>query len=427
MVRLRHLKYCRRPGSNSLWPTTLLWLLFAVVVLFLSGCAGGALRQARQEFYSGQQAKAAATLATAKHIPKKDQLLFYMERGAILHHLGEYEASNAFLLKASQLMADQEIISVGRQTTSLVTTERLTEYKGEYSERLWVHTYLMMNFLVLNNFEDALVEAKQALEVLNAYPEALTKDYFTRALVALCYDNLWEYNDAYIEYKKLAELLPDPASVAPDLVRLGSWLGFMDEVAKYKPLLAKEKTAGDKNQKMAEAVVFLSWGSSPYKVSENIVLPPSIRFSFPRYKDRDDTAGQIEVSDGQGIELASLQLTTNLSQVDRAALADRRAAMIAKETARVVAKETIARSVGDNNGDVAEALTRLALFLLEEPDTRSWQILPAWFALVRIPVAPGSQSIRLLLKRVDGRLPEEIQLPEFTIEAGHRRFFSIRR
>jgi hypothetical protein len=56
-------------------------------------------------------------------------------------------------------------------------------YKGEYSERLWVHTYLMINFLLQNRPDSALVEAKQALEIFDEYPDPLEGDLFTRALL----------------------------------------------------------------------------------------------------------------------------------------------------------------------------------------------------------------------------------------------------
>ena len=87
-----------------------------------------------------------------------------------------------------------------------MTTEWLTEYKGEYGERLLVHTYQMMNYLLIGKHEDALVEAKQALEIYGKYPSC-SNDYFTRALIAHCYEALGEINDAYIEYKKLSQIM----------------------------------------------------------------------------------------------------------------------------------------------------------------------------------------------------------------------------
>ena len=172
--------------------------LFCALVFFL-GCAAGPLGNARDKFYSGQPDEAADILREAEDIPERDRLLFFMEKGLVLHRLGRYQESSMALLQGSDLMNQQEVISISQQTGSLVTSELITEYKGEYNERLWVHTYLMMNYLLLYKYEQALVEANQALKLLLKYHEPLDGDYFTRALIALCYENLLELNDAYID------------------------------------------------------------------------------------------------------------------------------------------------------------------------------------------------------------------------------------
>ncbi|NJL59773.1 MAG: hypothetical protein HC887_09155 [Desulfobacteraceae bacterium] len=178
----------------------------------------------------------------------------------ILHQMGKYEESVQEFLKASDLMKKQDIISVSQQAASLVTTEWITEYKGEYSERLWVHTYLMMNFLLLGKYESALVEAKQSDAIIAQYPVALSNDYFTRALIALCYEMLGEINDAYIVYKKLAESMPDPSVIMPKLHRYAVRLGFQDDVLKYKAMISKPEEEGS-----AEVVLFLGESRAPKK------------------------------------------------------------------------------------------------------------------------------------------------------------------
>lgn len=138
------------------------------LALFLVGCASAPLKQARSDFYGGRLDRATQTLSDPSDVSKRDRLLFYMERGVILHHAGQYEESIAALLNAAELIKEQERISAAEQAGSMVTTEWITEYKGEYAERLLVHTYLMMGFLLTGRPESALVEAKQALEFFDA-------------------------------------------------------------------------------------------------------------------------------------------------------------------------------------------------------------------------------------------------------------------
>ncbi len=107
-------------------------------------------------------------------------------------------------------------------------------------------------------------------------------------------------------------------------------------------------------------------------------------------------------------------------------LSARKARIIAKETARVAGKEAIAQSVGNQFGDAAELLTRLSLFLLEEPDVRSWRTLPGRMTLVRVPLPAGSFRFTVEVTAGSGPWRRSIELPEFEIRPGRRVFYSLR-
>lgn len=417
MIRLKLIK------KKGFFPVRCLASLLGLA-LFLSGCSATVLNRARDEFYSGSGDKAVETLSGAKYFSRKSKLLLYMEKGAILHHLGKYEESVTELLNASQLMDEQDVVSISQQATSMVTSDKAIEYKGEYSERLWVHTYLMMNFLLLRKYESALVEAKQALKVFDAHPESLAGDHFTRALIALCYDNVREYNDAYIEYKKLAELLPSPEPVGADLYRLAVRLRFEDDAKLYKKYVDPKRPPSI-HQPQTEAIVFFSMGMGPVKIPTDIVLPKSFRFSFPRYVVRSSPEIVIRVNNDNN-ELAFNEISSDINELSKKSLDERKVQIIAKETARVAAKEAIAQQVGEKNGALAESLVRVTFFLLEEADIRGWQTLPALLALIRIPLEPGEHSLKIMVEKNDAGTIQEIVLPEFAIDKGQRRYFSVR-
>jgi hypothetical protein len=66
------------------------------------------------------------------------------------------------------------------------------------------------------------------------------------------------------------------------------------------------------------------------------------------------------------------------------------------------------------------------LFITEEPDTRSWETLPASLYLLRFPLAPGTHSLNITISRQDGSQIENIDLPVITLSPGQRVFHSIR-
>ncbi len=390
----------------------------ALLLVFFSGCTAGALRQARTDFYRNRVDEAAATLESDDG-SRRDRLLFLMEKGLIYHRAGRYEESIKALLKASRLMEEQEKVSVSQQTGSMVINEWVTEYKGEYSERLWVHSYLMMNYLLLYKYEDALVEAKLALRRMREHSDALKGDYYTRALAALCYENLGLYSDAYIEYKKLAELMPNPVPAAPDLYRLALILGFKDEAAKYRKILPQ---GWEFSPKDGELVMFVGVGSGPVKIPGNIVLPPSIRVSFPQYKNR--LVPHVQVMAASGTEpLVGTVITTDVSSVSKSALEERATLLMAKESARAAIKEAVAQAVGRKNDDVVVALVRTVLFLMEEPDTRGWETLPGALKLVRFRISPGAHTVQV---RIQGGVSQTLTFDDIRIHPGARVYRSLR-
>ncbi len=407
---------CYGPFNERLYAALLIGIL-----LIAAGCTSAPLRNARNEFYGGRPDKASEILDKAGNISHRDRLLLLMEKGLILHHQGLYRESTSVFLEASRLIEQQEIINVGRQAGSMVTTEWVTEYKGEYSERLWVHTYLMMNFLLLNNNEDALVEAKQALAVFDKHPESLSGDFFTRGLIALCFENLGLTNDAFIEYKKLAGLMDNPGPVARKLYQLAMELGFHEDAELYKKYIP-EKDLGRVNETPdAELVLFISRGRSPVKIPGNIVVPPSIRFSFPQYADTESSFLDRLVMDTSAGPPAG-PISTDVGKVVKASFKERAAMIIAKETARAAAKEAISQQVGNKYDTSAETVLRGIFFIMEEPDTRSWQTLPARLEMIRLTLKKADQNVTISI----GGEKRTISLTDEEISSGRRIYRSIR-
>lgn len=391
---------------------------FAGVVLLcfllaVSGCASGKLVRARTEFYRGDIHRALQTLEDPVNVPKRSRLLYFMEKGLIKFEAGRYQQSIDALRSAADLISEQEVVSVSRQGGSLVTSERITHYKGEYEERLLVHTYLVMNYLLIRKYDDALVEAKQALEVINAYPDACRTDFFTRAIIAHCFEVTGEINGAYIEYKKLASDMRDPLPVAEPLYRLAVRLGFSDDAGKYAGWLEQAGRRVPRGPPEAELIVFAAQGRGPVKIPRNIVLPPSIRFSFVSYKPKTRSFLDPEIK-GAGIG-GQVSITTDVTEVLKRSLSERASRIIAKETARVAAKESIASNIED---PAAEILVRIAFFLTEEPDTRAWETLPAYLTMLRTPLAPGSYHPAV---QCNGN--KDMSLPAITVKKGLPRIY----
>ena len=167
---------------------SLLRLILLVLLIPLTGCAtSSAIQQARYEFHAGAPEKALDTLENAD-VSERDALLLLLDKGAVAFSAGQFERARIALLDAVDLMDEWDEIRVGEQAATLLTSEWAKRYRGEYSERLWVHSYLMMTFLMQNNPEGAAVEARRALQRIDEHKDSLTMDWFTRALIGLSFE-----------------------------------------------------------------------------------------------------------------------------------------------------------------------------------------------------------------------------------------------
>ncbi len=354
----------------------------------LSGCVNHALTDARTLYYQGNYIAASDALTTCDDFAEKEKFLCLVEKGTVLHDAGEFRESNRFFLEAHRFIQDRDYISISQQTTASIINDYAIVYVGEYSEQLWIHSYLMMNFLQLGDYISARVEAKRALEVFERHPEALEDDYYTRGLIALCFELFGQFDSARIEY---------------DIVEKNSG----SQVSRPGTLPADS----------GELVLMIGTGRGPVKVPIEIVVPPTTKISIPHYRSASPFhVPRIQDADKKDI---LLHFSTDTFEVSDKSLSQRMAEIISRQTVRVAGKEAIADSF--RNDRLAEFLVRVALFATEHADVRSWQTLPRGFHLYRLSLPAGSHQLRVSL----GEFGAYRELP-VTLTNGERVFKSLR-
>jgi len=392
-------------------------LLCAAVLL--QGCAvGGSLYDARTQFYSGQPQAALNTLNTEK-VSSRNRLLAHLDHGLIAHTAGEYEESINAFKAATALLNKIDFVGIREQSASLVTNDWVTSYKGEYSERLWIHTFQMMNFLLLNNPEGAAVEARQALKVYTEHGDALKNDWYSRTLMAMSFAAAGKTDSAHIEYKKLLDEIGRDAGVARRAWQNAKRLGREQDAKEFKKVLTSKASAAAKK---GELVLFVQTGSIPRKVAGEIFLDPELFASFPVYPDIRRANAELSVladNSNQSVDV----VTTQLVDVSRKALAARGKQIAAKQILRIAAKKELARAL-EKRADGFGGLITAALFITEQADTRSWETLPAQLSLVQIPLDAGTHDIKLIVRT--GSRQYEVSIPKVDIRSREITYHSVR-
>ncbi len=392
-------------------------LCVVLLCLFTMGCSTTVLDKARLQYASGDAQSALQTLGDGSEVPSRDKLLYWLERGLILHEEGNYAESSRELLNAAAYLEDNDFVSISAEARSLLANDWIRKYKGEYSEQLWIHTYLMMNFLSLGRYDSAAVEARRALERISDRENVLQHDAFTRALIGLSFESAGQANSAYIEYRKLADLTGKPGhSLTSSLYALAKSLGFDEDARKYKRQMAQTPltTAGH-----AEVVLFLATGRLPEKISSSLITDYDERVAFPQYLPDRDAPPVVTVS-VDGVDCDCSVVASNLGQLARSSLNSRGIALTTRLLARAAAKDALADNLAKKDEVVGE-IARLLLFVLEEADTRGWHSLPGHLSLLRVPVNKGSQEI---VVKSFSTAPTIIDVS--TLQAGERRFIAMR-
>ena len=389
----------------------------------------------------------------------RDEALFAVETGRTAQLYGDYATSRAAFEKAIARTDAQDYEGVlapkaaAQQASAILVNDKAIEYRPPDYERTLMHHYQALNYLGAQDLDGAGVEIRRANRVQeearkrheaetdkaagkarkndsaasedpladapDATRQSIDKVYaglnelagqvktsFQNAatffLSAVVWEMRGEPNDAYIDYKKALEMAPGNPALQAAVIRLGKRLGMREDVDAFSrrfPSLADMPADGSSPLAgKGHLVVIVEEGhvaqkddlSIPYPVSEGIGM-----ISIPLYHSFPAQAGSIRLSvDGRPV--SSFSPICRVSSLAARALSERMPGIIARQTARAVAKG-VALSAARKNGGGDAAVVLLSIYNVasEQADLRSWLTLPDVIQAADAWTAPGSRTVRL--------------------------------
>ena len=135
---------------------------------------------------------------------KKNAVLYNLDKGAVLHYGGNFSESDKTLDQAELRMSELYTKSISKMAGLLFINDETTEYSGQPYDRVLLHVFRALNWAVMGNPDEALVESRKVeifLDELNHNLEgkAVYKDdAFARYLDALIYEEQGKADDARI-------------------------------------------------------------------------------------------------------------------------------------------------------------------------------------------------------------------------------------
>ncbi|MDP8214162.1 MAG: hypothetical protein RAO92_03395 [Candidatus Euphemobacter frigidus] len=414
-------------------------LLVSPLILLLAGCASYPHRMARikHDFVRGDYEKALAAIDPDDCEGGGDQLLFLLERATIKQNMGDFEGSNRDFETAYDVIRDYEnrpgvsIRDMSSEIGAALVNETTLAYKGYGFEKMLVHIFKALNYLMLGDLEGAGVEIRRLDErrkielkeheraigdarmaaheqqieksqlsditgkLLQAYgpaqalAESVTNLYlsaFGSYLSALHYDLEGSYSEALIDCRRVIAQVPSFESARTDAVSLGA-----DDI-RASSINLDLTDSGD-------LILFFQCGLSPVKKEIFIPIPTGrglMAVAFPVYQ-AVPTKLEWAVVYIDGREAGRTRMLSNIEAKQIRNLIDQIPVLIVRQIVRAVVKGVALRAASKEGGGWGELAMSLYNVLSEHADLRSWLLLPRNIQALRLYPPEGKHNVRIAL------------------------------
>lgn len=424
----------------------------ATLALLFSGCASysDSFSVIESDMAAQRFGAALETLERQRH-PQRDRLLYLLNKAMLERMNGDYAASNRTFEAAKARMEELRGLSLREQGQSLLINDATRSYAGEEFEQVLVHLYMALNYLQLGERIDARVEALQVDERLREITQRLpenryTEDALARYLTGMIYEELGERSDAMIAYRKAYEAyrrygqnysVAVPESLKHDLLRLSQQMGLTGEMQQYRKEFRIERwMSADELAEQGELIFLLHNGLAPIRREHAVTVPDPasghiVRIAVPHYETRPTpVAGARVVAGGSG---ATAEVAEDIRAIALKDLETKMPAITARALARAVLKAQMAKAARENarqqnqnnaGAAVAAMAVEIAGLVTERADTRSWLTLPARIHLARLPLPPGTYTVKVDLLGDDGQIVSTQEYANMVIRRGAKTYLS---
>jgi uncharacterized protein len=393
------------------------------------------------EFEKGELSKALETLQQKESLANgKSQFIYFVNNGLLLSILGKYQESNDFFEKAFLFGEDYHVNYVN-EAISYFYNPNIIMYRGEDHEHLMLLYFKAINYLKMNQPENALIECRRLNIRLNQLSDKYSvenkfqRDAFIHTLMGIIYQSTKDYNNAFIAYRNAVEIYENdysemfhvaaPEQLKKDLLNTAWWTGFIEEFERFKKKFDMENYKPVTPE--AELVFFWHNGLAPVKSewninfaldhrSDNMVVftNHNLGMSFPfRVKDEKERSdlSRIEVLrvaypryvaretyfKSAWLKIDSteykLELSENISEIAFKSLRQRMLLEFSKGLLRAGLKKATEQSLKKED-DRLGALIGVLNAVTEKADTRNWQTLPHSIYYARVPLAEGGNAVQ---------------------------------
>ena len=424
-----------------------------------------------------------------KEYGEKNALIYWLDKGIVLHYAGKYEESISAFEKAEKLADELYTKSITEEASTFLISDNERSYTGEDFEKVFINVFQSLNYLLLGKYEDALVEARKVdhklktLQVDYGGKNVYKEDAFMRYLTGLLYESQNEFNDAFVSYRKSIEeyetnkkiyTFEIPQDLLLRSLKVAKKLGFKEEFdeisSKYKLSYTYRDYKIDNTD--GEATIFCYLGFAPYKIDHYIEvtfgegwmyvgsiqvagdaqrdvqkarrIARAIRseeqflVSFPKFVPSNNKVKYtvVNVYDEKNNKVVSQKtyLAEDIETIAIKNLEDRIAKIRIKAIARAAIKYALSREItaklteksDDTTRWLVKKMVQTAAAATEQADKRSWRTLPKEIQMANLQLKPGVYNFELLFYDKDNNLLQTKNYSNIKINPGKKTFLISR-
>ncbi|MDH5445363.1 MAG: hypothetical protein OEY52_07385 [Gammaproteobacteria bacterium] len=423
------------------YPVVTRRLCLAVLCSIGGGCAtySESFRPLEKEIIAQRPEKALKILE--KSPPSgNDRLLYFLDKAMFLRMMGKHSESNQVLQSAKKYIEKFSPTSITEETASFFVNDSTKAFIGAPFEQVLVNFYSALNYLDMGEIDSARVEAQQVdirLKTLasNEKNPILIANPYARYLTGIIYEDLGEWSNALIAYRKAYQAYKAhqkryavrvPRYLKYDLIRLTDYEGLRDERDKYiKEFKINKWDKQSSLKKNGEVVFVMNNGLAPIKrqrtVAHAAIKGQVARISLPYYQKRRNGFSNARISVGN--QTATTVEVNDINSIAEKTLAHFLPGITARSIARAIAKHNVARAVGDRDS-LAGLAMMVTNYATEVADTRSWLTLPGEIHMARMPLKAGKYTIDLQLRGAGNNVLHTYQFRDVKVKRGAKTYLT---
>ncbi len=397
-------------------------------LLYLNACAThqSRLSPAQKDLLSGNCDNATKTLGELSSKDGDDRLLYLMEYGSALQICKDYKKSNQIFIEADKLSEQIDYISASRVLGATLLNEEMIQYKGDVFEKLFINISSALNFIELEQLDEAMVEVRRINEKYNKFSAEEKNSYELNSFAQYLSGLIWEiqsnYDDACISYKAAYKLDSSYPDVGLDMLtacwRAKRHQEFKQLVSEFKPTAEEMNFIKRKNQN--EKIIIYLQGLGPKK------MPRPDNHLYPYLVPSNNLTKKLMVSFQNENEESMAVASHQVYSVEKAAIATQEAdykSLSARRFGARIAKEVVADQIRQKDKTLGN-IAWLVMVASERADLRNWSLLPESIQILRFRPLKKSKIKIVGINKFDA---ESESFPEIDLSFNeNKKIFFIR-